>query len=354
MRGRGTDHAQPPTSLLGICRVVEVPSPTPALLDMCNVNPPSRWHCAHCPDFDLCGACLGRPEHAAHLANHAFLHLPTPIPRPLAGRPLLPTSLLFAQHHAAYARHHTQHVAAGPHHADIHSVDLEAGAMGGSAPGSPSWSDAVDPKVLTHPTFSGALCDGRCDTFILGARYTCVCCDDFDLCESCYRGDAPARAAHEGAHVFMRVPLGAFGVLALASCKLPPDHFHAPEGVQVFGTSRVGVEGVALPAPVVLPALTVPGPAGACSGGSSTSGGGSSRSHPACDLVIRRANRGDLPRVLVSGHVCVAHVWLGLCRLVGGAGSLFLTPWGQGAAVGCTACILVTPRGFAVTTAPGD
>lgn len=53
-----------------------------------------RWHCARCADFDLCDACVGLPEHAAHVANHAFLHIQVPLSRPLA---LLPDALLFGQ-----------------------------------------------------------------------------------------------------------------------------------------------------------------------------------------------------------------------------------------------------------------
>lgn len=45
-------------------------------------------------------------------------------------------------------------------------------------------------KVL-HPN---VYCDG-CDTVVLGHRFKCLICEDFDLCESCERTGAHAEHA---------------------------------------------------------------------------------------------------------------------------------------------------------------
>ena len=290
---------------------------------------------------------MGAPQHAHHLANHAFLHLPAPIPRPLADAPLLPESLMFGRHHAEYTRVWVEGRRAGAHapapahthdhaHSDSDSDDsgwasdgdvmglgdVEEGA-GAGVGGVAGWCDTngkddlPHADTVAHPRFGGALCDGACDTFIFGARYSCVCCDDFDLCEGCYCGDRRARAAHESTHVFLRVPVGAFGVLALASCKLRPEYFHAPVAVEVFGQVSAGDATGLAPPPTAAAAAGTAASASmsslallgadcdraaaagkAAEGASGVTGRGGD-----CDLVIRRAGAADLPRVQVRSSV---------------------------------------------------
>jgi hypothetical protein len=107
-----------------------------------------RWHCAHCLDFDLCADCHRGAAHAQHVADHAFLHLPAPVPRALASLSLLPPQLRFSEY-ARFVRRR-----------------------------------------------AGALCD-RCDVSITGTRFSCTACDDFDLCAGCYCEDAHVRGCHE-------------------------------------------------------------------------------------------------------------------------------------------------------------
>ena len=110
--------------------VGELPVHTFVTCDGCGMSPiiGSRFKCDVCPDFDLCGRCFGRPDahpHACTLIEHPVGYEPSPAGTVLGGKPV--------------------HI--------------------------------------------GVTCDGCNLNPIVGARFKCTVCTNYDLCESCEAAD---------------------------------------------------------------------------------------------------------------------------------------------------------------------
>mmetsp|Transcript_27810 Transcript_27810/g.78735 ORF Transcript_27810/g.78735 Transcript_27810/m.78735 type:complete len:389 (-) Transcript_27810:210-1376(-) len=105
-----------------------------------------RWKCAMCSDYDLCTSCVMRTKHDP---SHVFVSSIPPggqdVPAHLCGMPSL--SL------------------AGP-------------------PGS------------AHENVSCRACDGQ----VVGLRFKCAVCDNYDLCECCFRAGQPEELHKLGSH----------------------------------------------------------------------------------------------------------------------------------------------------------
>jgi len=142
--------------------------------DGCGMNPivGVRHKCLDCPDFDFCDVCVvtRSSEHdAAHgVANgpngHEFIPLHTPGKVVVHVRPMRSTSLKAAE---------------------------------------PTKNDNRNATPLGQPTrvAHNASCN-LCDNRIIGNRYKCIECPDFDACQACY--DGVAGEQHPD-HTFVRV-----------------------------------------------------------------------------------------------------------------------------------------------------
>ncbi|KAG8917047.1 hypothetical protein FRC02_003391 [Tulasnella sp. 418] len=179
-------------------------APTPALprhnayCDVCNKTIYGNRHkCLDCPDYDMCDKCMTEKRHTHHL-NHQFVEIkepgrivihtinmptgddrtPATHPSPLPSEDALPRS---PSHH----HHHRPHAHAHPYF----------GRRGRYGPTSPNSAASSLPKP-TH----NATCD-MCDSRVIGPRYKCATCPDFDVCERCY---GIVNEQHP-AHTFIRI-----------------------------------------------------------------------------------------------------------------------------------------------------
>ncbi|KAF8167336.1 hypothetical protein B0H34DRAFT_681448 [Crassisporium funariophilum] len=131
---------------------------TPALVvhtgvvcDACNKNIEGVRHkCLDCPDYDLCTACITSESATAHDPFHEFFDITEP------GRVI------------------------------VHTVFSGTGER--DAPSTPATRAPTSeaPVSAQQATVHYANCD-LCDSRILGDRYKCLNCPDFDTCTSCFR-----------------------------------------------------------------------------------------------------------------------------------------------------------------------
>lgn len=120
------------------------------ICDICNTSIIGiRYKCINCYNFDLCSKCeeklfSGTPIHPLH---HVFLKLPFPI------QPLTQLPKMF-------------------------------------------FPNCV---IMSEKDHRGIICDG-CECAIIGTRFCCLNCENYDLCESCEKlGDR-----HDLTHVFFK------------------------------------------------------------------------------------------------------------------------------------------------------
>ena len=68
-----------------------------------------------------------------------------------------------------------------------------------------------------------AVCD-NCEYPLIGRRYRCICCDDFDLCRDCFT--APIRLQHSpgSTHEFVKIPSDKWVEKMIESGKLKANH----------------------------------------------------------------------------------------------------------------------------------
>ncbi|KAG9314139.1 hypothetical protein JVU11DRAFT_4924 [Chiua virens] len=128
------------------------------ICDMCNQTIEGTRHkCLDCPDYDLCTACVESGATEQHNPFHEFVDIEIP------GRVL------------------------------VHTV-LDSGRNTRRNTGSDHSATPQEP-VTTSPVRHSATCN-LCDSEIIGERYKCVSCPDFDTCASCFRITAEQHPSH--------------------------------------------------------------------------------------------------------------------------------------------------------------
>lgn len=114
-----------------------------------------RRKCLDCPDYDLCTPCIESGAAERHDSSHEFFDIETP------GRVFV----------------HTVFSGKGERNASAASRSPTAGSPRSSAGTS---------VVIRKPVRHSAACN-MCDSPIVGDRFKCVNCPDFDTCTNCFK-----------------------------------------------------------------------------------------------------------------------------------------------------------------------
>jgi len=151
----------------------------PAICDACNQGIVGiRYKCNSCPDYDLCESCEPNCQ-TIHDPNHSFLKIRKS-----------------PQHHRYHYRrgHCNSATSEGTTAVPQSSVDHRNVFISGFG-GRPNQFTGILPVV--HP----ALCDS-CNSRIIGIRFKCIDCPDYDLCENCM---PKANTIHDSTHTFAKI-----------------------------------------------------------------------------------------------------------------------------------------------------
>ncbi|KAF9486564.1 hypothetical protein BDN70DRAFT_870152 [Pholiota conissans] len=130
---------------------------TGVVCDMCHSTIEGVRHkCLDCPDYDLCTPCMSAGAAEAHNPFHEFFDITEP------GRVIVHTVL-----------------------SGDGERDSRRRPARNQAPRSPAAAAAAAAPVPQGPVAHAASCD-LCESRIVGDRYKCLTCPDFDTCSSCF------------------------------------------------------------------------------------------------------------------------------------------------------------------------
>lgn len=148
-----------------------------------------RYACLICDDVDFCARCQSHPAHE-HPASHPLIRFAEP-----QSSKQHKTALALAKHNAQSTLSRDTAPSDAPL-ADACSAVKSAFAQ--------HFATTTDLAARLQPTQAqrtqhlNIFCD-CCDEVPVGARYVCLDCDDYDLCETCF--DA---GKHDASHTFIR------------------------------------------------------------------------------------------------------------------------------------------------------
>ncbi|XP_075541784.1 uncharacterized protein LOC142575893 isoform X1 [Dermacentor variabilis] len=216
-----------------------------------------RWKCLLCYDFDLCGACYmgGR-----HNQEHAFLRLNMPggtatrvPPRKTTARTqlsyLAPGGVRFDNICCDSCGHGSilgarwkcdvcanYDLCAACYLSDVHNLDhafVRFDRPGGRGIRVRPRKQSTDSgsKAILH---EGIYCNACGELGILGKRWKCQLCIDFDLCTTCYM-----EGKHDQKHPFLRIDKA--GGMAV---RVPPRNTNGRPQVSSPATEAVSFDGI--------------------------------------------------------------------------------------------------------------
>ena len=144
--------------------------------DSCERSPitGTRYKCANCSNYDLCEQCEAQRDKVKHNEYHLFLQIPKPLP-------LYPSATLPKPT------------------ADTSKKDYPPLLPVLYKVGEAFSETFADSKTISH---DGVTCDGCGKNPIVGIRYKCVNCDQFNMCSDCI-----GKVEHYSMHLFVKMYL---------------------------------------------------------------------------------------------------------------------------------------------------
>ncbi|BFZ54497.1 hypothetical protein PYCC9005_001534 [Savitreella phatthalungensis] len=167
----------------------------------------SRYKCTVCPDLDLCENCEADPN-KTHDGEHPMTVYKVPKSRGIS----LAINGNFGLTKPAVAQGSNALHCFNGNASRFKGISIPANRSQQQQPQQQKMSaqskpdlDHASPAVKSEPAplpihHRGVACDS-CDKLIVGDRYMCASCPDFDYCEPCY---SSAEQTHDKTHVFIR------------------------------------------------------------------------------------------------------------------------------------------------------